>query len=477
MNPCRSLAVFPLCLLLAPAGCASDVEGDEAGECDDGVDNDQDGPTDCDDPGCATSTLCAGDDDDDSDAADRDYFLITAGNRWDYGVVEGGAEPGEFWRMTVLPAGENPDDASGQFYFRLTRHDGDIEQGILAFNASLVDAPDGGSAYVYDVASANVGGVGRELLRTPSDRADSAAWAASWTYEVDLPPSTVITHEVVAAHRTEEIVTAAGTFGDSVEYERRVTRVQEDPQGNSTTLVTVQVETYARDIGLVRYRFTSVDGSVSEVRLTSSNVADDLEAIDEDGDGVSVQAGDCDDTDPSVHPGAAETCDGVDRDCNGAIDDQDADRDGVLSDECGGTDCDDDNPEVFPGRPESCDQTDNDCDGVVDDGFDADDDGWTSCSGDCANADPFVNPDAAEECDGLDNDCDCLSEPRDSNGDGTPCGPGDIGVDEDFDEDGDGYPSASAPACVDVYGPSADHADAGDCDDADPTVHPGSGCP
>ena len=35
-------------------------EGDEAGECDDGADNDQDGAYDCDDPGCAASPLCGG---------------------------------------------------------------------------------------------------------------------------------------------------------------------------------------------------------------------------------------------------------------------------------------------------------------------------------------------------------------------------------------------------------------------------------
>jgi alpha-glucosidase len=49
-----------------------EVEGDEAGECTDGVDNDQDGPTDCDDPGCATATACTGDDDDSAGDDDDD---------------------------------------------------------------------------------------------------------------------------------------------------------------------------------------------------------------------------------------------------------------------------------------------------------------------------------------------------------------------------------------------------------------------
>ena len=41
---------------------------------------------------------------------------------------------------------------------------------------------------------------------------------------------------------------------------------------------------------------------------------------DEDGDGTSRWSGDCDDTNPTVHPGAAELCDGLDNDCDGEVD-------------------------------------------------------------------------------------------------------------------------------------------------------------
>ena len=51
----------------------ANIEGDEAGECDDGVDNDQDGVTDCDDDGCENATACVGDDDTgDDDTGDDD---------------------------------------------------------------------------------------------------------------------------------------------------------------------------------------------------------------------------------------------------------------------------------------------------------------------------------------------------------------------------------------------------------------------
>jgi len=60
---------------------------------------------------------------------------------------------------------------------------------------------------------------------------------------------------------------------------------------------------------------------------------------DLDGDGYTTCDGDCDDTNAAVHPGATETCNGVDDDCNGSIDEPfDADGDGVAS--CDG-DCND----------------------------------------------------------------------------------------------------------------------------------------
>jgi len=73
-----------------------------------------------------------------------------------------------------------------------------------------------------------------------------------------------------------------------------------------------------------------------------------------------------------------------------------------------GGDCDGADPAINPGATETCDGIDNNCDSLVDEGFDTDGDGFTSCSGDCNDGDAGINPGATEICDGIDNNCDSL---------------------------------------------------------------------
>ncbi len=102
------------------------------------------------------------------------------------------------------------------------------------------------------------------------------------------------------------------------------------------------------------------------------------EVTDVDGD-FALACIDCDDYDIDVSPwyGEWELCDGIDNNCDGDVPawEQDSDGDGFRL--CNG-DCDDSNPAVWGkdwaapesnGAPEVCDGIDNNCDGAVDDMF------------------------------------------------------------------------------------------------------------
>ena len=193
--------------------------------------------------------------------------------------------------------------------------------------------------------------------------------------------------------------------------------------------------------------------------------------IDGDGDGYGNpgvytcpggDTEDCDDTDPLVHPGAAEICDGKDNNCNGVVplDEADADGDGFM--ECEG-DCDDDNADTYPGAVEICDGFDNDCDGIMPvDEADADGDGSPLCV-DCDDADPDSYPNAPELCDGADNNCNNVIADweLDLDGDGW------------FECDGDCDDADATLNLDDVDGDGVDTC-SGDCDDLDDTVFPGA---
>ena len=175
--------------------------------------------------------------------------------------------------------------------------------------------------------------------------------------------------------------------------------------------------------------------------------SEDAACVDADGDGSPASL-DCDDNEPLAYPDATETCDEIDNNCDGVVDEgltstyyADADGDafgdaantieactvpsGYVADS---TDCDDSSSDSYPSAPEVCDGLDNDCNDVIDDdpedpvvfyqdgdgdGYGLDNNveawrhsGYADKGGDCDDADTLSYPGADEVCDGVDNDCD-----------------------------------------------------------------------
>ena len=222
--------------------------------------------------------------------------------------------------------------------------------------------------------------------------------------------------------------------------------------------------------------------------------------------GYVSNAEDCNDLDFYTNPEAAESCDGLDNDCDGEVDEDvqstwyaDSDFDGYGDQESTTTgcqqppghvsndlDCDDLDATVNPSAYEICDSIDNDCDGDTDEEainanpyyLDADVDGYGTDSGvvyacslpdgyvdnmmDCDDSNAAINPAADELCDSTDNNCD-----------------GFVDVDAvdtqtwylDFDSDGYGNSTFTLQSCTQ---PAGYVADASDCVDYDPESYPGA---
>ncbi|MED5374224.1 MAG: MopE-related protein [Myxococcota bacterium] len=192
-----------------------------------------------------------------------------------------------------------------------------------------------------------------------------------------------------------------------------------------------------------------------EVQDTGSLCVTQTWYLDEDGDGfgaLAVEACpgqepegavdndlDCDDSDSSIHPDAAEICDGLDQNCDGEVDEgletqtwyRDTDGDGWG---------DSNGPEQLCGASE----------------------GWVLQDGDCDDESDAVNPDAAEVCNGIDDDCDGVTDPPSAEG----------ALPWYLDTDGDGYGDGLVGTACEAPSGTADRD--GDCDETDSSINPGA---
>ncbi len=153
-------------------------------------------------------------------------------------------------------------------------------------------------------------------------------------------------------------------------------------EGAQSADLTISVGYYPADTG-------AAEEPIEDAVVVPITVTMDCD-LDDDGAEADTTGGpDCDDALSGVGPEATELCDGLDNDCDGLEDEDDAAdaliwyRDGDEDDygsaettttACeepdgfvgNGSDCDDGNAEIYPGQTEECNGVDDDCDEAVD---------------------------------------------------------------------------------------------------------------
>jgi hypothetical protein len=220
---------------------------------------------------CLPLAACSG--------AGADYFRIETGLTWEYSLVTGGVQD-EVWRLEIVDAEENPANQRGQLWWRIIRSEphpdfaGErLETDHRSFNVGLEEDQTGSEpvpiGWTYRHVELDEGDRNEFFVKVPEG---GNTWSDTWSYTIDDGGSE-FDYSVEIARGEDTVQTGLGNYDDTVRVVR-TTVITNTAGGNDQVLTQVHEEHWARDVGLVRYRFTAADGEVTDAALRTADTVD-----------------------------------------------------------------------------------------------------------------------------------------------------------------------------------------------------------